>query len=136
VQPAEHRQRVFVRGRRVEIARGRQRVVREDGDRRGNDECEREDVLHFFLMSTLRRAAEVSVTVTLWRDSPSCGWRNTMSWRPIVACRLPIGVSPAFSPSSQTSAHGTALTLIDPIGSFSDIDSTLPGATLTLRAAR
>jgi len=43
-------------------------------------------------MSTLSLAGAASVTVTVWVFSPSSGLRNTISWLPIVAGWLPMGV--------------------------------------------
>src|SRR6185295_17013717 len=99
VEPAEHCQRILIRRRRVELAGARERVFRkhhrlqqDDRDRQESAAaCAPKMLLHFFLMSTLSRAGADVVTVTVWRDSPSSGWRNTTSCRPMVVCRLPIG---------------------------------------------
>ena len=59
-----------------------------------------------------------------------------MSCVPIVTGRLPIGVSPTFSPSTQTSAHGSAFSAIVPLGNSIFTGVTLPAATCTVRTAR
>src|SRR5688572_9495079 len=46
---------------------------------------------------------------------------------------LPIGVSPIRTPSTQTSAHGTALMFIATFGTAIDSVAVLPGATWTVR---
>src|SRR4051794_19533407 len=143
-KPVQRGERVFVGCGRVEFTRrGQVPILRRHG-RGGQDSGgdERSDPprrvarVHFFLKSTLRRAGAVNVTVTLWRCSPRSGLRNTTSCVPMVTCRLPIGVSPTFSPSTQTSAHGTAFSAIVPFGNSILIGVTLPALTCTVRTAR
>ena len=51
----------------------------------------------------------------------------------MVSCRLPIGVSPTFTPSTHTSAHGTAFSAMVPFGNSIRIGVTRPGPTCTVR---
>src|SRR5262249_33792423 len=144
VQAVQQRQRFVIRRRRVEVARRDQIValcvgagVRQQA--RCDEGCYpggRVQRFHFFLMSTLRRAGAVRETVALWRCSPRSGWRNRTSCVPMVTWRLPMGVSPIFSPSTQTSAHGIAFSAIVPFGKSTLTDATLPGETCTVFQAR
>ena len=57
------------------------------------------------------------VTVMTRRCSPSSAFRNTTSCGPTVSGKLPIGVSPMFSPSMDTLAQGMAFRDTVPFGS-------------------
>src|SRR5262249_49435757 len=138
LEPVQDRERIVIRGGGIEIARAGERVLREHRRRGQHEAADQADgkSLHFFLMSTLSRAVALRVTVAACRCSPRSGCLNTISCGPIVTARLPIGVSPTFSPSIQTSAHGMALRAIVPFGNSSLTVETLPAATSTVRVAR
>ena len=87
-------------------------------------------------MSTLTRAGALSEMLTAYRCSPSSGWRNTISCGPIGSDRLPIGVSPVFSPSIHTSAQGSAFTDAVPFGHSMRTGATFPAGTWTTAVAR
>ena len=129
MQAVEHRQRVLVGRRGVQLAGGVDGILRGRGAGHAggheNDKSRDSRTHYFFLISTLRRACVVAVTLTAWRCSPRSGCRNTTSCDPMGTDRLPIGVSPTFSPSIHTSAHGIAFNAIVPFG-----HSTLTAATL------
>ena len=72
---------------------------------------------HFLVRSTLSRTGARSVTVMIRRCSPSSAFRNTTSCGPTVSGKLPIGVSPMFSPSMDTLAQGMAFKETVPFGS-------------------
>ena len=50
------------------------------------------------------------------RRSPSWGCRHTTSWVPIGSGTFASGVVPTSPPSTDTLAHGTALTDSEPVG--------------------
>ena len=58
------------------------------------------------LVKSTLRAAPVAVIVAVTRRSPYCGCLKMKTRVPSITCRFAIGVSPAFLPSTQTSAHG------------------------------
>src|SRR5204863_8882884 len=87
----------------------------------------------FFLRSALMRDGDFNVIVTPCFCSPRSGWRNVISCGPIGSDTLPSGVSPIFAPSTNTSAHGSALIDAVPVGQLSAIGATLPGGTCTVR---
>ena len=70
-EPIQEHQRVLVLGRRVEIARGRQRILdfsgADVGGGAGDDRrnCKSDPDPHFFLKSTLIRAGALSETVAV-----------------------------------------------------------------------
>src|SRR5262249_47587613 len=114
---------VVVGRRGVEIARLRQRVFGVDAryrEGRRRDDADRQPKTrvpgHFFLMSTLSRVGESRVTVEVYFRSPRSGCLNTTSCVPMASATLPMGVSPTWSPSTHTSAHGCAFSAIDPFG--------------------
>lgn len=76
------------------------------------------------------------MTVTDCRRSPSSGCFQTISWVPIGTDTFAIGVVPRARPSSQTSAHGTALIDSDPFGSVTDVLTVLPAGIVTLDSVR
>ena len=83
-------------------------------------------VVRYLLKSTEMVAGAVPVMVSMTLRSPNCGFLKTISRTPSRMATLASGVSPAFSPSIQTSAHGAALMLARPRGS-SAMRVTSPG---------
>src|SRR5262249_6252173 len=129
--------------RRVQITRGVQRILIRGArgiqghEQGGQERNNTNQAPHgFFLKSTLTRTGALSVTVTACRCSPSSGLRNTISCGPIVSVKLPMRFSPLRCPSTQASAHGSALTATDPVGQFIGIGATRPGGTCTVRTTR
>src|SRR5262249_30766739 len=97
---------------------------------------DRESQGHFDLRSTPTFAGDPLVTVTVSRRSPSSGGREPTSWTPSATLIEPIGVFSTGMPSTNTSAHGTALMASVPLGQFGLIDAVWPAATCTVRRSR
>src|SRR5262249_16643149 len=112
IEPPECRERIFVRGRRIQVPGGPQRVLSAERDHQQRFQLTSSTATGHFVRSAATRLGPVAVTSTVCLRSPSCGFRKTSSCEPTVTSRFASGVWPTFVPSIRTSAHGRAFTLI------------------------
>src|SRR5262249_61053105 len=101
IKPPQRRERIFVRGGRIQISGGAQRLL--SADRGGaDDQRERDHHQRFhltsstgsghFVRSAAMRLGPLAVTSTVCVRSPSWGFRKTSSCEPTVTSRFASGV--------------------------------------------
>src|SRR4030095_16681781 len=115
--PVAEGQDLFARQRQLGRFVENAQLVEAQQERQGG-QCVNCTSARYLLKSMEMVAGALAVIVAVTFRSPNCGFLNTISRMPSRLGTCASGVSPAFSPSIHTSAHGAALMFARPRGSI------------------